>query len=410
MNNSLWIEIIFWTALFIVFYTYLGYGIVLCLLVKLKELFVKPVRRVLPAADRDLPEVTLFITAFNEEDIVDEKMANSLELDYPEEKLHIVWVTDGSDDGTNERLRTRWEGKATVFFQPERQGKTAAMNRGMKLVDTPIVVFTDANTMVNRQAVREIVLAFEDPRVGCVAGEKRIAVQAKDNAASGGEGIYWRYESTLKALDARLYSAVGAAGELFAVRRELFAEMERDTLLDDFVLSLRIAMQGYIIAYCTEAYAIESGSADMREEEKRKVRIAAGGLQSIWRLRPLLNPFRYGILSFQYVSHRVLRWSVTPFLLFLLLPLNALLLLMKGLAFLHLVRCPVGTSNPVLRPRPVGLLSVYQTDKEQAPVHPLLLPLHERQRTERNRLPEEKTRNRRVGKSQKKFRIMIHKS
>lgn len=332
MNNSLWIEIIFWTALFIVFYTYLGYGIVHCLLVKLKELFVKPVRRVLPAADRDLPEVTLFITAFNEEDIVDEKMANSLELDYPEEKLHIVWVTDGSDDGTNERLRTRWEGKATVFFQPERQGKTAAMNRGMKLVDTPIVVFTDANTMVNRQAVREIVLAFEDPRVGCVAGEKRIAVQAKDNAASGGEGIYWRYESTLKALDARLYSAVGAAGELFAVRRELFAEMERDTLLDDFVLSLRIAMQGYIIAYCTEAYAIESGSADMREEEKRKVRIAAGGLQSIWRLRPLLNPFRYGILSFQYVSHRVLRWSVTPFLLFLLLPLNALLLLMKGLA------------------------------------------------------------------------------
>ena len=185
MNNSLWIEIIFWTALFIVFYTYLGYGIVLCLLVKLKELFVKPVRRVLPAADRDLPEVTLFITAFNEADIVDEKMANSLELDYPEEKLHIVWVTDGSDDGTNERLRTRWEGKATVFFQPERQGKTAAMNRGMKLVDTPIVVFTDANTMVNRQAIREIVLAFEDPRVGCVAGEKRIAVQAKDNAASG---------------------------------------------------------------------------------------------------------------------------------------------------------------------------------------------------------------------------------
>lgn len=332
MNNSLWIEIIFWTALFIVFYTYLGYGIVLCLLVKLKELFVKPVRRVLPAADRDLPEVTLFITAFNEADIVDEKMENSLELDYPEEKLHIVWVTDGSDDGTNERLRTRWEGKATVFFQPERQGKTAAMNRGMKLVDTPIIVFTDANTMVNRQAVREIVLAFEDPRVGCVAGEKRIAVQAKDNAASGGEGIYWKYESTLKALDARLYSAVGAAGELFAVRRELFAEMERDTLLDDFVLSLRIAMQGYIIAYCTEAYAIESGSADMREEEKRKVRIAAGGLQSIWRLRPLLNPFRYGILSFQYVSHRVLRWSVTPFLLFLLLPLNVLLLLMKGLA------------------------------------------------------------------------------
>ena len=325
--NTLWIEIIFWIALFIVFYTYLGYGIVLYLLVKVKELFVKPIKRKLPE-DSTLPEVTLFITAFNEEEVVDEKMKNSLELDYPEDKLHIVWVTDGSNDGTNEQLRTRWEGKATVLFQPERQGKTAAMNRGMKLINTPIVLFTDANTMVNQEAIREIVLAFEDTRVGCVAGEKRIAVQTRDGAAAGGEGIYWKYESTLKALDARLYSAVGAAGELFAVRRELFEEMEQDTLLDDFILSLRIAMQGYTIAYCTEAYAIESGSADMHEEEKRKVRIAAGGLQSIWRLRPLLNPFRYGILSFQYVSLRVLRWSLTPILLFLLLPLNALLLCM----------------------------------------------------------------------------------
>ena len=189
MNETmtLCLEIIFWLALFVVFYTYLGYGIVLYILVKLKELFVKPVKRSLPASDADLPEVTLFITAFNEEDVVDEKMENSLELDYPADKLHIVWVTDGSDDGTNERLQTRWQGKATVHFQPLRQGKTAAMTRGMTLVDTPLVVFTDANTMVNREAIREIVLAFQDPKVGCVAGEKRIAVQTKDGAAAGGD-------------------------------------------------------------------------------------------------------------------------------------------------------------------------------------------------------------------------------
>ena len=325
MNGSLTLclEVVFWFALFVVFYTYLGYGIVLYILVKLKELFVKPVKYSLPASNDELPEVTLFITAFNEEDVVDEKMENSLDLDYPADKL-------GSDDRTNERLQTRWAGKATVHFQPLRQGKTAAMTRGMTLVDTPLVVFTDANTMVNREAIREIVLAFRNPKVGCVAGEKRIAVQAKDGAAAGGEGIYWKYESTLKALDARLYSAVGAAGELFAVRRELFETMEPDTLLDDFILSLRITMKGYIIAYCTNAYAIENGSADMREEEKRKVRIAAGGLQSIRRLRPLLNPFRYGVLSFQYTSHRVLRWSVTPFLLFALLPLNVAILLTGG--------------------------------------------------------------------------------
>lgn len=210
MNETLILEILFWFALFMVFYTYLGYGIVLYALVKLKELFVKPVKRVLPP-DSDLPEVTLFITAFNEEDVVDEKMENSLALDYPADKLRIVWVTDGSDDGTNDRLQTRWNGKATVYFQPKRQGKTAAMTRGMTLVRTPLVVFTDANTMVNSEAIREIVLAFQNPKVGCVAGEKRIAVQTKDGAAAGGEGIYWKYESTLKALDSRLYSAVGAA-------------------------------------------------------------------------------------------------------------------------------------------------------------------------------------------------------
>ncbi len=196
----------------------------------------------------------------------------------------------------------------------------------MRFVSTPLVVFTDANTYLNREALREIVHAFANPRVGCVAGEKRIAVQVKDNAASGGEGLYWKYESALKKLDARLYSAVGAAGELFAIRRELFEEMPADTLLDDFILSLRIVMRGYTIAYRADAYATESGSADMREEEKRKVRIAAGGLQSVWRLRALLNPFRYGIFSFQYISHRVLRWSLTPVLLFLLLPLNTVLI------------------------------------------------------------------------------------
>ena len=270
-----------------------------------------------------LPELTLFITAYNEEDVVDDKMRNSLSLDYPADKLHILWITDGSNDRTNERL-SHWP-QATVLYQPQREGKTAALNRGIRFVTTPLVVFTDANTHLNREALREIVRAFANPKVGCVAGEKRIALQDKDNAASGGEGLYWKYESALKRLDYRLYSAVGAAGELFAIRTSLFEQMPPDTLLDDFILSLRIAMRGYKIAYSKEAYALESASLNMREEEKRKVRISAGGLQSVWRLRGLLNIFRYGILSFQYISHRVLRWTLTPVVLFALLPLNLLL-------------------------------------------------------------------------------------
>ncbi len=319
------IETLFWTCLIVVFYTYLGYGIVLYLMVKVKEAFGKPRSKILLG---ELPEVTLFITAYNEETVVKEKMANCEALDYPERKLKIVWVTDGSNDGTNELLKAY--PRVRIIYQPERQGKTAALNRGMEYVMSPIVVFTDANTMINREAIREIVREFTDKNVGCVAGEKRIACKEKDGAAGGGEGLYWKYESALKSLDSRLYSAVGAAGELFAIRLGLFESMEKNTLLDDFILSLRIAQKGYKIAYCDRAYAIECASDNMKEEEKRKVRIAAGGLQSIWRLRSLLNIFRYRMLCFQYISHRVLRWSVTPLCLFLMLPLNIILVMAYG--------------------------------------------------------------------------------
>ena len=313
------IEILFWIGIGIVFYTYLGYGIVLYLMVKIKELFVKPR---LPRLPETLPEATLLIAAYNEEAIVASKMVNCRQLDYPADKLRLVWITDGSNDNTNERLKEYPE--VTVLYQPRRQGKTAALNRALPYVNTPYVIFTDANTMLNKGAIKEIIRQFSDPRVGCVAGEKRVEIQAEQGATAG-EGIYWKYESALKRLDYRLYSAVGAAGELFAIRTSLFEQMLPDTLLDDFILSLRIAMRGYKIAYSKEAYALESASLNMREEEKRKVRISAGGLQSVWRLRGLLNIFRYGILSFQYISHRVLRWTLTPVVLFALLPLNLLL-------------------------------------------------------------------------------------
>lgn len=318
------IDYFFWIAAIIVLYTYIGYGLLLYLLVKIKEKRhpVQPLYLQKPT-----PTATLLIAAYNEEDIVDLKMENCNRLNYPKGKLNIVWVTDGSTDNTNLKLAEYPE--ITVLHVPERKGKTAALNRGMQYIHTPFTVFTDANTMLNQEAIREILTPFSDPAVGCVAGEKRIVVEDKDNAAAGGEGFYWRYESKLKSWDSHLYSTVGAAGELFAIRTSLFKTMPEDTLLDDFILSMSIASQGYKIAYRDAAYAIESASADIGNEQKRKVRIAAGGLQAIWRLLPLLNIFRHGILSFQYISHRVLRWSITPVLLFLLFPLNILLVSLK---------------------------------------------------------------------------------
>jgi cellulose synthase/poly-beta-1,6-N-acetylglucosamine synthase-like glycosyltransferase len=321
------LKIVFWLLLFIVFYAYIGYGILLYLLIRIKRLAGG---RKLPSVAVDYePEVTLFVAAYNEKDYVAEKLKNSLELDYPREKLHLVWVTDGSNDGTPDLL-TR-HGGVEVHHVPERNGKIGAMNRGMKLVKTPIVVFCDANTMLGRESIRRIVRLFSDPKVGCVSGEKRIFSKDKDTAAGAGEGLYWKYESALKKWDAELYSVVGAAGELFAIRTELFREVERDTLLDDFIVSLRVAQEGYTIQYDPEAYAIETSSADVKEELKRKIRISAGGIQSVVRLRSLLNIFRYGTLSFQYISHRVLRWTLAPLSLLFMIPLLFVLAFNEGI-------------------------------------------------------------------------------
>ena len=326
MTIMLSLKIFFWLMLFIIFYSYVGYGILLFAIIKIRRLL--GLNRPKKSDDVYEPEVTLFIAAYNESDFVDQKMKNCRELDYPADRVRIVWVTDGSNDGTPDLLR-KYSG-VEVHHIPERNGKIGAMNRGMKLVKSPIVIFSDANTLLGKESVRRIVKLFSDPVVGCVSGEKRIFSREKDTAAGAGEGLYWKYESALKKWDAELYSVVGAAGELFAIRTGLYREVEPDTILDDFIISLRVAQEGYTIQYDPEAYAIETASADIKEELKRKVRISAGGIQSVVRLSSLINIFKYGTLSFQYISHRVLRWTLAPLSLLLLIPANLALALGEG--------------------------------------------------------------------------------
>ena len=317
--------------LLIVFYTYLGYGILLYIIIRLKRLFKgKPLKAVLPS-DEELPTMTLMICAYNEEDVVAEKMANTLALDYPHDKFRIMWVTDGSNDCTNELLQAYPE--VDIVFSPERRGKTAALKHGLRELKTRYVAFTDANTMINRDALREIARLFMDPTVGCVSGEKRVAARKAGEMAAEGEGLYWRYESTLKKWDSELYSAMGAAGELYAIDPTLVREVPDEALLDDFMMSMYIVQSGRRIAYTPDAYALEYGSANIFEESKRKRRIAAGGLQSIWWLRSMLNPLHQPLVAFQYISHRVLRWSVTPVALIILLIVNALLVYFKAGTF-----------------------------------------------------------------------------
>lgn len=315
---------LFWLCMAIVVYTYVGYGIVLYLLVFVKRLATKA-KPLADITDDRLPEVTLMVCAYNEEDIIAEKMDNTRRLDYPSDRLHLVWVTDGSNDNTNVLLSAYPEVK--VIYSPERRGKAAALKHGIKEIDTEIVMMTDANTMLNPEAVREVARLMQDPKAGCVSGEKKVMARSNSDEAAQGEGLYWKYESTLKRLDSELYSAMGAAGELCVIRRQLMTDIPDDTLLDDFIISMEIVKKGYKIAYTSNAYAMEYGSADLHEESKRKRRIAAGGLQSCWRLRSLMNPLRHPVVAFQFVSHRVLRWTITPVCLFALVPLNTLLVL-----------------------------------------------------------------------------------
>lgn len=321
------VGLIWWVCLFVVVYTYLGYGAVLYGLVSVKRRF-QPVRA---EPSPHLPEVTLLVAAYNEEDYIEDKILNSLALDYPKDKLHLLFVTDGSADRTPEIVRQYPQIK--LLHEPERRGKIAATHRAMPHVKTPVVVYTDANTSVNRQAIRNIVRHFNHAEVGAVACEKRIRVQESDNASSAGEGFYWKYESALKKWDYELYSVVGAAGELFAIRTALYEAIPSDTIIEDFYLTLRIAKKGYRVAYEPNAYASETASSSVNEELKRKIRIAAGGIQAIVRLKGLLNIFRYGVLSFQYISHRVLRWTITPVALLLVFLLNGVLAARGSLFF-----------------------------------------------------------------------------
>ena len=306
------LKILFWVSLTVLFYSYLGYGILLWVILQTRR-FIRPNKNSTLINDFE-PEVSLVVAAYNEEDIIEQKIHDCLALDYPKSKLNIIFIADGSSDRTTQII-SRYP-QVKLMFAPERQGKVAAINRAMQHVTTPIVVFCDANTFLNKRSIGELVKHYTNDQIGAVAGEKKVVSNDKTgDAASSGEGLYWRYESILKTLDSDFYSVVGAAGELFSIRTNLYEPVPHNVLLDDFIISMKICKAGYRVVYEPKAYASESPSFSMKEEQKRKIRISAGGFQSILMLRELLNIFKYGKLSFQFISHRVLRWLVCPVLL-----------------------------------------------------------------------------------------------
>lgn len=264
--------------------------------------------------------VTLIVTAYNEEKTLEQKIHNTFAINYPADKLQIIFITDGSVDGTPGLVQLY--PAIQLLHLPERKGKYAAIKRAMKEVQTPVVIFSDANTMLNADCIKNIVGHYGNQKTGGVAGEKKISGNKNFSAVGEAEGLYWKYESFMKRLDAGLNTVTGAAGELFSIRTALFQELDDELILDDFVISMQICLQGYKIAYEPGAFATELPSVSLAEEEKRKVRISAGAYQSIRYLKECLNIFKHPVLSFQYISRRLLRWIFCPVMLVLLLLTN----------------------------------------------------------------------------------------
>ncbi len=267
------------------------------------------------------PRVTLIVSAFNERQVIAAKLDNCLRLDYPQDRLEVIVVSDASTDGTDEIVSAAGP-PVCLLRMPSRGGKTVGLNAALAMATGDIVVFSDANAMYECNALRALVRNFADPRVGAVTGESRYEIGV-DDASTESEGAYWSYEIAIKAMESSLGSVVGGDGAIYAIRRSLYRDLAPGDL-SDFVNPLQIVAQGYRNIYEPEAVSWEGGAEGYGAEFRRKVRIVNRAWRATFKMKVLLNPFRSGFFALQFWSHKVLRWLVPWFMLIVLVSNMAL--------------------------------------------------------------------------------------
>jgi cellulose synthase/poly-beta-1,6-N-acetylglucosamine synthase-like glycosyltransferase len=298
-------ELTFWASVLAVLYVFVGYPLILLLVRRL----VQP-RPILQQAV--WPHVTLIISAYNEQQIIEEKIKNSLALDYPRRLLEVIVVSDASTDLTD-NLVERYAAQGIVLKRmATRRGKTEGINESVPMARGDIIAFSDANVLYAKDAIQKIVRNFSDPKVGCVTGNS-CYVGLESSTSGKSENIYWGYERFLKMSESAVGSLVGADGAIFAIRQELFSPLAPDDI-NDFVTPLQIVSRGYRNVFEPEALCYESTVSKLAQEFRRKVRIVSRSWHGLFRVKTLLNPRLYGWVSFQLISHKVLRW-LTPGLL-----------------------------------------------------------------------------------------------
>jgi cellulose synthase/poly-beta-1,6-N-acetylglucosamine synthase-like glycosyltransferase len=311
-----WLESLFWLSGAGVFYVYFGYPLLLACFARL---FGRPVEARDAAA---VPTVSMIVPVHNERATIEHKVRNAAQLNYPDGRLEILFVSDGSTDGTVEYLLGAVGGRTVLHELTERGGKAAALNAGLRAARHDIIVFSDASIMLEPGSLYAIVRPFQDPHVGCVSGEDRIA-------ELGGEGLYGRYELFIRRLESKLHSIVGASGSFYAQRRAL-CETFPPGLAPDFLSVLRTVEHGYRAVAAHDAVGSMRALDSHRDEFQRKVRTLLRGMTTLRQYSHLLNPFAYGWFAFVLMSHKLIRW-LFPFFLIGALATSGLLATWSGL-------------------------------------------------------------------------------
>lgn len=299
------VEAFFWGCLAVMFYHFAGYPLVVHLLSRL------PAARHRVVTPSDWPSVDLIIAAYNEEAVIAGKIRNALSLDYPADRYRIVVVADGSTDRTPDIVASFANAGVVGLHDPQRRGKSHALNRAVALSSADVVVLSDANNDYAGDAIRRLVASLMQPGVGGVTGAKRIVADAS-RAASTGDSLYWRYESHIKSAESLIGGTVTGDGEIFAIRRAMYREIPPDIINDDMYLSLRIVEDGYRVLYEPDAIAMEQASLTIAEDFNVKARMIAGGLQLV--VREWRAMFTNGWFSVRFFSHKILRWTMPLFL------------------------------------------------------------------------------------------------
>ncbi|MAN51409.1 MULTISPECIES: glycosyltransferase family 2 protein [unclassified Marinimicrobium] len=293
-------QALFWFSAILIGYIYLGYPLLLRLLPK----------RPLAYGDEPMPAplVTVLIPAFNEAEVIESTIRNKLAQAYPEDRLDIIVISDESEDGTDEIVTRLAEEDARISLirQTPRQGKTAGLNKAVAQAKGDIIIFSDANSHYEQNAISALVNCFSDPEVGYVTG-KMVYVNEEGNLVGDGCSAYMRYENNLRALETQVSSVVGVDGGIDAIRKELYQEMSPDQL-PDFVQPLKVVSQGKRVVYCEDALLQEESLTDSGSEFRMRVRVSLRAYWAMWDMKHLFNPMNYGLFSLQIISHKLLRY------------------------------------------------------------------------------------------------------